>query len=51
MHAGLIRLFPRWEPSFMYLRPILYTDKSRSHLLLLKRVLVPEQTMEASFPE
>jgi hypothetical protein len=29
----------------MHLRPILYTDTSRSHLLLWKRVMVPEQTM------
>jgi hypothetical protein len=35
----------------MHLRPILHTDKSRSHLRLWKRVMVPEQTMEASFPE
>jgi hypothetical protein len=49
--AGVIRLFPRWEPSFMHLRPILHTDTSRSNLLLWKRVMVPEQTMEDSFPE
>ena len=35
----------------MHLRPILHTDTSRSHLLLWKRVMVPEHTMEASFHE
>ncbi len=35
----------------MHLRPILNTDKTRTLLLLWKRVMVPEQTVEASFPE
>jgi len=33
----------------MHLQPILHTHTSRSRLLLWKRVMIPEQTMEACF--
>jgi len=33
----------------MHLRPILHADQSRSRLLQWKRVMIPEQTMEACF--